>query len=158
MKKYVVAVLALFLFVPAFAKHTRTKGKKVVKSEIRSVTVRHTGCFGRCPDYKVEISNDGIATYTGTRYVADSGVFKKLIGVPVATRILKLVSTYRLDTCSNRYENRVPDLPGLFYTIKFRDSTKNIVSAEWGPSFLKAIADSIESVGKKTDKSWKKVK
>ncbi len=158
MRNLLLVIIAVLFFIPADARHKKRKAQKVTKGPIVSVMIHHTACFGRCPDYKVEISNDGTATYTGIRFVTDSGVFKKNIGIKRANDIFNIVMANRLDTCKKMYENRVPDLPGLYYTIKYKDSTKNILNAEWGPYILREIADSIEAVGKKTDNSWKRSK
>ena len=158
MKKIALIILALLVGVSAFAKHQkhRKKKKKPVASQISSVTMRRTACYGRCPDYSVKISSDGGVVYTGMRFVEDSGVYTKNIGAAKAMDIINQFITYRVDTCANIYHNRIPDLPGMMMTIVYADSTKVIKNAHFGPLYLKGLATSMDEVGKKSDDSWKK--
>ena len=54
------------------------------------------------------------------------------------------------------YENRIPDLPGLNFTITFRKGRKHIYSAGFGPEFLSEIAAIMDETGIKKDNTWKK--
>ncbi len=156
MKKILLAVIAMSLLAPAFA--LSKKKKKNVKSPITSVTLHRTACYGKCPEYTITLHKDGTVTYTGIRNVPDSGTYKKNIGSAKTMAIINELIGYKVDTCSKMYNNRIPDLPGIMYTINYKDSVKKIYSAEWGPTYLKKVAAEIDGVGKKTDNSWKKAK
>ncbi len=158
MKKIALIILALLVGVSVNARHhKRKKKKKPQTQEVLSVSMHRTACFGRCPQYKIEVKGDGTATYTAIRFNPDTGVYTKNIGAAKAKEIIDQVKLYRVDTCSNFYENRIQDLPGLIFTIQYRDSTKNIRGANFGPGFLKAIANTLDEAAKKTDDSWKRV-
>jgi len=159
MKNFLLTALLILSIAPVYAKQAKHKKKKA-KPAIESVTLHRTACFGRCPDYTVEISNDGWVTYTGIRFTPDTGVFRKNIGKSVAAGIMSRLQTNRVDTCRNLYENRIPDLPGITYTIQFADSTKKISNANFGPTFLSQTADDIDKLGRKSaenNEGWKKV-
>jgi len=152
MKKSLLMFLFLSALLPAaFAKH-----KKIQKKEILSVSIHRSACFGRCPDYLVQVNKDGMVTYTGYMFVKDSGTFQKNIGVKDAKKIMDMCTTYRLDTCKDVYENMIPDLPGLYYIVQYNNSVKKIANASFGPDFLKEIAHSIDAVAQ-VDGTWKKV-
>lgn len=157
MKKLLLAVIAIAMVAPAIAK-TKKKKKHIVNSAITSVQMHRTACYGRCPDYTIELNKDGMATYTGIRFVDDSGIYKKDIGTTKTMAIINQLIAYRVDTCQKNYPNRIPDVPGIIYVINYKDSTKTIFNANWGPQFLKDVATDMDNVGKKTDKTWKKVK
>ncbi len=162
MKKVVIIALMTILCLPALAMHKKKK-KKVTKavaqtSAIQSVLIDKTGCFGRCPTYSIKIDNTGLVTYTGRGNVSDSGVYTKNVGAKQTLAILNNLNSKRVDTCRKEYDNMIPDLPGLIYTIKYKDSTKKIWNANWGPEFLKLIVVDIEDIGKVHDATWKKVK
>ena len=157
MKNLLIAIIAITLLQPVAAKTVKKK-KSLPKSAVRSVTMRRTACFGKCPDYTIEIKPAGNITYTGIRFVKDSGTYTKNIGTENAMKIINMFIANRIDTCKNTYENRIPDAPGLMFTIKFADSTKTIYNANWGPQFLKDISEAIDKAGKKTGKGWKKLK
>jgi hypothetical protein len=63
---------------------------------------------------------------------------------------------YRIDTCREMYENRIPDLPGLNFIIKYKKGKQKIYSAGFGPEFLAEIAAAMDEAGIKKDKTWKK--
>lgn len=160
MKKILLVALAILLVAPAFAKHKKTKKTRNPKSGIVSVTMRRTACFGRCPDYTIEINKNGMVTYTGLRFTPDTGIFQKKVTADQAMSVINQLTLNKVDTCRNLYENRIPDLPGIIYMVKYQDSTKRISNANWGPVFLKTIADDMDKIGKKTaenDAEWKKV-
>lgn len=120
--------------------------------------MHRTACYGRCPDYTIELNKDGNATYTGIRFVKDSGVYKKNIGSAQTMSVINKLLENHVDTCTDKYINRIPDLPGIVYTITYKDSVKKIFNANWGPQYLKDIATDMDNVGKPTGKTWKKVK
>lgn len=135
------------------------KGKKKSRNgkELVSIGIHRTVCFGKCPDYKIEMDRNGNVTYTGMRFTDDTGIFKKNIGKAKAKEIFDMCEKYRIDTCREMYENQIPDLPGLNFTLKWAKKKKTIYHAGFGPVFLQEIAAAMDEVGKKTDNTWKKV-
>lgn len=156
MKKIILGISVIAVCLPACG---FTKKKKAQKNEIVSVSMSRTVCFGFCPDYTIEMNKDGSTIYTAKRFNEDTGIFRKNIGAKTAQDIFAQFTAYRVDTCSEIYENRIPDLPGINYTIKYKNRTQEIVHANFGPAFLAELAKSMDAVGKKTDKAdktWKK--
>lgn len=135
------------------------KAKKKSKSSksLTSVGFHRTVCFGKCPEYKIEMDRSGNVTYTGLRFADDTGIFKKNIGKAKAKAIFDLCDKYRIDTCREMYENQIPDVPGLNFTLKWSKKKKTIFNAGFGPQFLEEIAAEMDAVGKRTDNTWKKV-
>ena len=146
MKKIVIVLLLLASCFSSFAKASINKKKKKAKKEITSVLVYHTACFGRCPEYKIEVNKSGIATYTGIRFVPDSGVYTKKIGTKLAKEILSPFTTYLIDTFPNRYESLIQDLPGVELTVYYPGSTKNISNAHFGPPLLGRLRAKLDSI------------
>ncbi len=158
MRKIVLVILALLAGMSVNAKHHKRKKKKEPQThEVLSVSMRRTACFGRCPQYSIDIKGDGTAIYTGIRFTPDSGSYTKNIGAQKAREIMDRVKLDRVDTCQNAYHSRIQDLPGMILTVQYSDSTKTIRDAGYGPGFLKDIANAIDEAGKKTDDSWKKM-
>jgi hypothetical protein len=154
MKKSLLIILSLLIGFSAVAR----KHKHKKKNDIISVSMRRTGCYGKCPDYIVKIDNTGMATYTGNRFVTDTGTFQKNIGATQAMTIINEANTYQVDTCQDSYYNRISDLPGIILTVQYATHTKRINNAHFGPHFLVALAGDIELAGKKTDSTgWSKV-
>ena len=152
-------VLATMLFVAigVQAKHHKKSKKQPIGKGIVSAMVQYTGCYGRCKEYSIELDNSGTVTYTGIRNADDSGSYKKKIDLAEAKRILQLFVTYKVDTCPNRFPNRIPDIQTMFFNIKYADSTKRINNATFGPSYFKELAAELEQYGKKSNDGWQKV-
>jgi len=160
MKKIAIMILAMAVGFGATAKQNRKtkKKKKEQPSSIVSVTMHRTACFGRCPDYTIEIDHNGNVTYTGIRFVDDSGVYTKNIGRAKAITFINQLASYKVDTCREMYETRIPDLPGINYEIKYTNKVQKIITANGGPAYLSEMATAMDDVGKKNDdKAWKKV-
>lgn len=155
MKKAAWLLLLLMVCLSTTAKQKKHKKKKNSANEIESISMRRTGCYGRCPAYIIEIKKDGMATYTAIRFTADSGVFKKNIGVKKVSEIFNQANTSRIDTCKNEYKALATDLPGLIFTIKYTNTTKTIDNANYGPPVLRQLADTMDGIaGKKVDETW----
>lgn len=161
MKKLTLVILLLSVIVGVQAKQAKKKKKQAAKTgEIISVEMHRTVCYGKCPDYLININKDGTVTYTARMFTPDTGIFKKTIGKAKAAEVIALFKQYRVDTCMEMYENRLSDLPGLNMTINYKKSTKKVFNCDWGPIFLKEIAHAMEDVGKKPEDAgaeWKKV-
>ncbi len=156
MKKIILAILATVTLAPAFA--TSKIKKPASNSPIVSVTVQRTACYGKCPEYTIQIDANGYATYTGTRNMKMLGTYKKKIGTTKTMAIINQLIAYKVDTCRKIYDNRIPDLPGIQYFIQYKDSVQKIYSAEWGPQYLKDVATDMDNLGRNPNKTWTKVK
>lgn len=162
MRKTILAILAIICCFSASAtnKHKKTKKKQQLPANtIIAISMRRTACYGHCPDYSIDINRNGTVTYTGRVAVPDTGTFTKNIGEKKAREVLDMFTEFHVDTCMDLYPNRIPDLPGINYDIKYADKTKKIYCANWGPAFLKKLAAAVDAAGNKTDNNgWKKVK
>ena len=155
MKKLVLLALAFLIFCSAQAKHRKHKKSGKPLNKIETIKMQRTACYGRCPTYIIELNKNGLAYYTAYRFTADSGVFEKYIGEKRAGEIFDQAINSNIDTCQNVYPMRIPDLPGLIFTIKYTDSTKIINNANFGPAVLRKLADALDSLpNKKVDETW----
>lgn len=141
-------------------------GKKAVRGQksnsstngptYESVMIRRTTCFGRCPDYSIEIRKDGLVRYTGYRFTELTGIYERQMDVAKVQALLSECRQYRIDTCQAEYRVLASDLPGLNYTLQLSSGEKEIRHAHFGPKFLISIARHIDEE-LKPDASWKMV-
>jgi hypothetical protein len=152
---FVFAILLLAFHAEArHKKHQKDKSGPYMPT---SVKIDYGACFGRCPIYEIELDRTGTVTYTGKRFTPDTGVFTRTIPVTEANRILKIAETYRMDTCKDRYQVRIPDIQAFSYQIAYKNSEKKILNATFGPTYLKELAAELENVGQKKNFSdWKR--
>ncbi|MCW3120875.1 MAG: hypothetical protein JWQ38_367 [Flavipsychrobacter sp.] len=160
MKKITLVILSVLIGFSAIAKTHKAKKKKAAKgNDIVSVLMMRTGCFGHCPTYSIEIKNNGMVTYNAIRFNTDSGTYQKKMGIAKTDVILNDIVKLRLDTCQDQYDNLVPDLPNTNYEIVYKNKTKKIYAARFGPDILKEMTHRIDEMGHKPDgdNTWKKV-
>lgn len=153
MKKIILSTVIIFILIitacAATKKTTKPKGTTYAKIE-------RTACFGRCPNYSIEVYSNGLVRYTGRMFADPSGTYEKNIGATKAQKLLKKFDTYRVDTCSEVYENRIPDLPGLIIHVTYKGKEKEIHNASFGPDFLDLLAKDMDAVSTPKEEGWKK--
>lgn len=121
---------------------------------ITYIQMRRTACFGRCPEYIIELYKNGLVRYTGIRNIADTGIYEKQFDPESITALIKPFNDFRVDTCKNSYELIIADLPGINYMFKYDTVTKQVRNAHFGPAELKFYAKEIDDAIQ-VDKSWK---
>jgi hypothetical protein len=165
MKKNILfLVLMVIVVFTACAGQKKTK-KTPAKSNKLNVTYAkmfRTSCFGRCPNFYVEVYNTGLVRYTGVRFVTDSGVYEKNIGTVKAQELLNEFNNYRVDTLKDEYPLLVSDLPGINYTFRYGNITKKVMNSHYGPWFMKELAREVDKLVMtdgvlKLDRNWKRV-
>ncbi len=165
MKKIALVILLMSTGCLAIGKQKKATKKTTNQNDIVSVSIYHTACYGRCPEYKVEVNKNGTATYTGIRFVPDSGVYTKKIGVAAAKEVIAPFLKYKLDTFQDRYESLVQDLPGMVMTVKYANRTKTIQNPQYGPNKVGSLTVKLDSILQRKmdesgllplDKSWRR--
>lgn len=134
-------------------KKKKTRSSQAAQPVIRSAAMSRTACFGTCPVYTIELFSDGLLKYTGRANVPFTGIYEKRIPAAEVMTLLQELNSYRPDTCQNKYELRIADLPNIYYTITYKDSVKKIANADMGPMFFKEMATEFDRIGK-ADASW----
>jgi len=152
-----LSVVLVLLTACAAQKRTGTA------DDLTYVQMWRTSCFGKCPNYKVEIFNDGLVRYTGYQFT-DTGIYEKNIGAVKAKQILNNFSSKKIDTLKQEYPMKIADLPGINYTFRFGNREQIVRNAEFGPLFLREMANRIDELVKqeensvpKMDGTWKKI-
>jgi hypothetical protein len=136
---------------------TKTTQAQESGLNIAYMQMRRTACFGRCPEYFIEIYKDGLVRYTGIRNVTDTGIYEKKMDPAVITSLLNKFQEFHVDTCKERYDMIISDLPGINYKFTFdNEITKQIHNAHFGPEALKVFAKDIDQTII-VDRSWKQI-
>lgn len=141
------------------AKATTTTTSTSAQSNISSVRMHRTVCFGKCPEYILTINSDGKATYEGRHFATYQGIYEKQFDAKKAQALFNEYSRFRVDTCSSKYET-IPDMAGLHYeiTYKGKDDEQKITNANspFAPKYLKGLAEEMDKQFP-IDGTWKKV-
>jgi len=157
MKKYFFFLIPIIIISLIACAQTKKSAKSTAKKmDIEYVMMRRTACFGKCPIYNIELYKDGRIKYTGLRFVKDSGVYEKNIGAAAAEKIFDKMRAYRIDTCSEKYNMNITDLPGIYFNYTMNNEERKIINANFGPSFLRRLAEDIDVLGADNHTGWKK--
>ena len=132
-----------------------TKTSNKPGRDITSMTMRRTGCFGRCPSYIVELFSDGRARYVGEQFTNYLGTYEKNVGAAKVQAIFRQAQALRVDTCAEEYPMLISDLPGLIFTFTRPQGTQSIQNAHFGPRYFKSLAADVDSLAK-VDGTWRK--
>lgn len=156
MKKSILVII-LFLAFVQIANAMYRKKKKVQKPvHITFVSMHRTACFGRCPDYTIEIHADGTAKYFGYMFTQHQGVYEKKLDNAQVAALFKQFETYRVDTCKDNYVMRVTDVPGIIFNLEYDGKEKKINNANFGPPFLPELARLVDNTAN-INSTWKKI-
>ena len=91
------------------------------------ITLNRSGCYGRCPAYRVEIHGDGTVLYDGKANVRTKG--RKVAKIS-HTSLLQLVDVFRKAdyfSLDERYVAGVTDNPEYMSSISFDGLSKSIL-------------------------------
>jgi hypothetical protein len=137
--------------------------KAPTANNVTYVQMWRTACFGKCPNYKIEVFGEGLVRYTGYSFTQE-GVYEKNIGAAAAKRILDGYAAKNVDTLQDQYNMRIADLPGIQYIFQYGKTVKKVYNAEFGPEFLRDMANDLDKLVNKEvggipsiDNSWKKI-
>jgi hypothetical protein len=134
---------------------TQSTGTAKPGRDITAMTMRRTGCFGRCPIYEVQLFYDGRAKYIGERFTNYLGTYEKNVGAANVQALLRRAESLRVDTCAETYEMMVQDLPTINFTFSRPQGTQTIQNANYGARYFVGLAADMDSLVK-VDGTWRK--
>lgn len=102
--------------------------------------LERTPCFGRCPTYKVRVTNDGHATYKGIRSVAREGDFTGMVDRATMDALYARALAIGFFGLKDRYDSDVTDLPSTIIRVRANGQDKQVVGRVGSPPAFKAFA------------------
>lgn len=162
MKKTIFSILSILITFGAYASYkkmhkSRKKKADTIKNDtnIKSVLMGRSACFGTCPSYTIEVFENGLLRYNGKSHVAKEGIYEKQVKQEDAIRFIREFNTLRPDTLHYMYPTMIADLPGIYYFISYPDSVKKVVNADSGPRILRDWAKKFDQFAN-IDSGWVK--
>ncbi|MBS1783554.1 MAG: hypothetical protein JSS78_10845 [Bacteroidetes bacterium] len=140
MRKTVLGILTMLAIVLTAC---AAQKKKTTKPQLDYVQMWRTPCFGKCPNYKLEIYRNGLVRYTGIMFT-DTGIYEKNIGEAAAEKVLRSFEKKRVDTLKKDYDVLISDLPGINFIFNYGKTTQNVRNAQFGPLYLRELADQFD--------------
>lgn len=105
------------------------------------ISLQKTACFGTCPEYKLDIYENGKVLYLGTRHVEHIGEKQVFIDFMEIQSILKYAKKNNFFRMKNEYSEPISDLPTTYIRIK----GKKIKDYSGAPNELKELVKIIEN-------------
>ncbi len=118
----------------------------IAQNKISYIKMQRTACFGRCPEYTVELYKNGQIVYVGKKNVEMIGTHKGSIPIAKMNKFFKEVGKYKITSLLNVYKSKASDLPRLNFTFVNNGKTKSIKNGESGPAYLEIIGEKIDSL------------
>ncbi len=128
-------------------------------TDIASIEIHRTNCYGRCPDYRLIVTETGKATYVGRRHAEHQGTYEGQVDAKPVAKLFSEFKRYKVDTCSEKYKNAIPDMAGLEYTIIYKNGREQLIqnaNSPFAPAFLKGLADQLDKIAPLDVTAWKK--
>ena len=124
------------------------------ESEITTITLERTPCFGTCPVYKLTIHRSGKVEYEGKDHVREKGIRTGKISAGDFDKLVKKIDEINFFSLNDRYDGKNPDGSGVTVTDLptrtigvTRDSrTKTVENYFRGPKGLKELEDLIDEL------------
>jgi hypothetical protein len=146
-KDQIVACFGNYLYVDAKS-----------PNRITEVTVKHTGCYGPCPVYKISFKSNGEALYVGEEYVDKIGTFKGRIYEGSFLYLSRFIENEGFFAMKDWYPENciVTDLEHTIVSV-IRDGKRKSVDSMGGVGPIErwGIEEAIEGVAVQT--KWERV-
>lgn len=91
------------------------------------IALERTGCYGWCPDYRVEVYGDGRATYEGRGYVDVEGKHDYRVPKEDVARLVESLRSKDLWSLRSEYQAGITDNPTYVLTLELGGQSRKIV-------------------------------
>lgn len=128
-------------------------------SEITTITLERTSCFGLCPVYQLTIHRSGKVEYEGKAHVWEEGQRTGRISGKNFETLAKKIDEINFFNLKDRYDGKNPDGSGVTVTdlpttrtsITRGNRTKTVENYFRGPKGLKELEDLIDELTKSAE-------
>lgn len=154
MRKYFIFFLIIIGLTMIFSACSTCVEKKKYDSKNFKISITRTQCFGKCPDYTLEVFGDGSMSYVGRANVEMIGEHVNTVGAEVIERLADEVEKSGFFDMKDEYVERITDLPTTYLMINLNGKTKRIKDYYGAPKALKDLESGIDELIKTS--GWKK--
>jgi hypothetical protein len=119
------------------------------------ITLRSTACFGTCPVYSLEIFENGLIRYVGTRFVQVTGEHRAVISQDAVENLVShfLQAGYLAmeDHCQTYKDSQgrvmqISDLPTIYSSLRFGKQKKTVSDYAFAPKALGELELEVDRV------------
>jgi hypothetical protein len=106
-------------------------------------TIKATSCYGKCPEYEIEIHGDGKVFYTGKKNVEKLGSHEFKISEKEIDELLKEFENAKFWDMKDEYTAKVTDLPTIYISCSYNGKVKKITDYYGAPAELKMLEEKL---------------
>jgi Domain of unknown function (DUF6438) len=129
------------------------------ESDITTITLERTRCFGVCPVYQLTIHRSGKVEYEGKAHVWEEGRRTGRISGKDFEKLAKKIDEINFFNLKDRYDGKNPDgsgatvtdLPTTKTSVTRGNRTKTVENYFRGPKGLKELEDLIDELTKSAE-------
>lgn len=149
MKITLITLLFLILFgVSCSSSRKKVPTADLVPSDFLYKLDR-SPCFGTCPVYKVQVTQDGLFEYTGIKFTDRSGVWTRQISPEERERLLRAIVDAGFRTLKSEYKlEGISDAVSVTHELTWDMETFKILNQGNGPASLNKIETLVDSISK----------
>lgn len=126
----------------------------VAQNKINAVSFNRTKCFGKCPAYRLMITDKGDVYYDGFSNAMMDGYYTGKVNPKKVQAIFLKYKNKKILTLPEKYVNKISDISQLHMTFQFKSKTKTIRHAHMGPPYLQQLAKDLDKLIKTEKIKW----
>lgn len=110
------------------------------------ISMKRTACYGTCPQYTVNIYNDGLIQYSGKMFVDKIGCFTSFLNdedIDMLKSSLKRIDFFSLEPA---YISPITDIPSVIIEVNIDARKHQVIDRLLGPDELKQFQSEIDFV------------
>jgi hypothetical protein len=136
-----------------FGTFIELNSKSQIKSDINSIEIKTSGCYGICPSFELKIFENGNMEFNGLMYTKFNGKAKSKLDLKKLTEIEELINYIEIKKLKDNYSVRWTDDQTINLKITFKDgTTKNIEDYGLRGTYgLKTLYEKLIEIGVKTE-------
>ncbi len=108
--------------------------------------MQRTPCYGKCPNYTVEISNNGKVNYFGKMFVDFEGQHYGNISTTDVELIKTKIKEINFFELKDKYDSPATDMPSTIFEATINNQFKKITNRHNGPPELKDLEKLVEEI------------
>ena len=131
------------------------KSEDAIAARPVSITMERTACFGRCPVYRLDISDSGKVVYEGRGFVKERGRHEGTIPVADVQALAKEIEAAGFFSLRDSYPPDATDNASVITSVTIDRKTKRIehnLGSRTAPAALEALYRRIDEVA--GSKQW----
>jgi len=148
--KAATPILLIIIIVSTLVSCKPQEKKTTTITAVEDTTVflkmQRTPCYGKCPNYTVEISNNGKVNYFGKMFVDYEGQHFGNISSTDVDLIKSKINEVNFFELQDKYDSPATDMPSTIFEVTLNKQFKKITNRHNGPIELKDLEKLVEEI------------